>query len=334
MDANSTPTSSAQQPPAPQNTGDQGIARLLQTIKDADAFVSNEQGAETNTNADSAAILSSSEIASNTADTKPNDSSSSDSSDSDSDLDVDSGDDDEMDGRQRNLLHSMEEDDEDDVQPASAIVKSRNEVLEPEIPALTVTQLPDTVQLCALGAVHSVVDSSVIIQANISGEVHVLDSESLIVFEDRKVLGMVFDVFGPIARPMYAVRFNKREDIDASLCAVGRPVFYALGWARMLSTEKLRVKGTDASNEYDEEVAEDAMEFSDDEAEVAFKRQKKKKDQALKSRFREPRAPPALRQEPGAPLAGTSQADGSTAPSVVGRKLQSYEDICDQDFGF
>ncbi|KAJ1856229.1 hypothetical protein GGF49_000409 [Coemansia sp. RSA 1853] len=327
MNADSTPDASNQQPLAT-SVADQGIARLLQTVKDADALVSDEQSANANTTA--TITHSSTEVVMDDANVKPSDSASSSDSDSDSEFNADS--DDDMDGGQRSLLQIMEDGDDDDAQPSSAVVKSRNEILEPEIPALPTTQLPDTVQLCPLGTVHSAVDRSVIIQANISGEVHVLDSESLVVFEDRSVLGMIFDVFGPVARPMYTVRFNKSEDIDSSRCTIGRPVFYALGWARMLSTDRLRIKGTDASNEYDEEVGDEAMDFSDDEAEVAFKRQKKK-EQALKPRFREPRAPPATRQDPAASSSGTGQPDATTAPSVAGRKLQSYEDIC-EDFGF
>ncbi|KAJ2360603.1 hypothetical protein H4S01_005658 [Coemansia sp. RSA 2610] len=306
--------------------GDTNIEQLLQTIKDAQAFVSNEQDAGT---AAAPAAVDAGPAAID-ADTESSETDSS----SDSDLDVDS--DDETDGKQRNLLQLMEDDEDEDGPSTSTTMKTRNEVLDPEIPALTVTSVPDSAQLCPLGAIHSVVDGSVIIQANISGETHVLDSESMVVFADRTALGMIFDVFGPVARPMYTVRFRKPEDIDRSVCAVGRPVFYALGWARMLSTDRLRVKGTDASNEFDEEVADDAMEFSDDEAEASFKREKKRREQELKGRFREPRVPPARQpqqQRPAVP-AQSDQTAGATAPSVAGRKLQSYEDICDPDYGF
>ncbi|KAJ2509986.1 Glutathione peroxidase 2, partial [Coemansia sp. RSA 1937] len=172
------------QQPLATSAADQGIARLLQTVKDADALVTDEHNANANTAA--TVTQSSTEVVMDDANAKPSDSDSSSDSDSDSEFNADS--DDDMDGGQRSLLQIMEDGDDDDAQPSSAVVKSRNEILEPEIPALPTTQLPDTVQLCPLGTVHSAVDRSVIIQANISGEVHVLDSESLVVFEDRSVL--------------------------------------------------------------------------------------------------------------------------------------------------
>ncbi|KAI9482400.1 hypothetical protein LPJ78_003013 [Coemansia sp. RSA 989] len=295
--------------PTVQNTS---IARLEQTIRDANAYIGDEPNAENKQPA-----------------TNPSDalSESDDSSSSDSDLDVDS--DSDMDDQQRDLLQIMDEDEDDE--PVSTVIKTRNEVVNPEVPAPPISQLPDTAELCCLGAVHSIVDSSVIIQANSSGEVHVLDSDSLIAFDDRKVLGVVFDIFGPVTRPMYTVRFSQAEDIDLAACVVGRPVFYAPGWARMLSTNKLRVKGTDASNEYDEEVAEDAMEFSDDEAEVAFKRQKKR-EQAR--RFREPRVPPGPKQTSNDSEPAKSAENEVASSSVAGRKLQSYEDMYDPEYGF
>ncbi|KAJ2848605.1 hypothetical protein IWW36_003199 [Coemansia brasiliensis] len=298
--------------PALQNTS---IVQLEQTIRDANAYISSELGTESKESA-----VANSPCASADSD---------DSSSSDSDLDVDS--DSDMDDKQRDLLQIMEEDEDDD--PTSTVVKTRNEVVNPEVSAPPISQLPDTAELCSLGTVHSIVDNSVIIQANTSGEVHVLDSDSLVAFDDRKVLGMVFDIFGPVTRPMYTVRFSQAGDIDLSACVVGRPVFYAPGWARMLSTNKLRVKGTDASNEYDEEVAEDAMEFSDDEAEIAFKRQKKKREQAR--RFREPRVPPgSTKQTSNDSEPAKSIGSEAASSSVAGRKLQSYEDMYDPEYGF
>ncbi|KAJ2455626.1 hypothetical protein EV183_000725 [Coemansia sp. RSA 2336] len=296
--------------PAGQNAS---ITRLEQTIRDANAYIGDEPNTENK------------QPAANPPDTMVE---SGDSSSSDSDLDVDS--DSDTDDRQRDLLQIMDEDEDDE--PVSAVVKTRNEVVNPEVPAPPISQLPGNAELCCFGTVHSIVDSSVIIQANSSGEAHVLDSDSLIAFDDRKVLGVVFDIFGPVTRPMYTVRFNQAEDIDRAACVVGRPVFYAPGWARMLSTSKLRVRGTDASNEYDEEVAEDAMEFSDDEAEIAFKRQKKKREQTR--RFREPRVPPGSKPASNDPEPAKSAENEAASSSVAGRKLQSYEDMYDPEYGF
>ncbi|KAJ2712403.1 hypothetical protein H4R19_002772 [Coemansia spiralis] len=284
-------------------TIDQGVARLLQVVKDAGALVEVEQA-----DAD--------------ADGESSDTDSSMSSGSD--FDVDSDDDQDGNAQRDKSINRMIADDDDDEGSGTAVLATRHEVPEPAVAVPPIAQIPETAQLCALGAIHSIVGSSVIIQAHISGETHVLDSESLVAFADGKVLGMLYDVFGPVARPMYTVRFNTSEEIDREQCTAGTPVFYALGWARMLATDRLRVKGTDASNEYDEEVASDAMEFSDDEAEQTFKRKKKRE------RVQRVNAPAA-----GAPAhLPPPPADATPAAPVAGRKLQSYEDICDPDLGF
>ncbi|KAJ2785975.1 hypothetical protein H4R18_000190 [Coemansia javaensis] len=250
-------------------------------------------------------------------------------SSSGSDFDVD---DDDSDGRK-----VVSDDDDDDGGmggggmggSSSVVLTTRHEITDPPIPEPAVRQIPETAQLCALGTIRSVVGASVTIQSQLSGETHVLDTESLVAFEDRSVLGAVYDVFGPVARPVYTVRLRSPEEARDGRCAAGRPVFYALGWARMLATDRLRTKGNDASNEYDEEVGSDAMDFSDDDAEMAFRRQRKRE----RAERATGKAVPPL-PLPTAPPPPPPPAAQSSAPSVAGRKLQSYEDICDPDLGF
>ncbi|KAE8215433.1 hypothetical protein CF327_g1306 [Tilletia walkeri] len=58
---------------------------------------------------------------------------------------------------------------------------------------------------------------------------------------------------------------------------VGTPIYYAPTLSNAVLTAHLRkLRGSDASNLYDEEVAEEEMEYSDDEAEAEAKRRKKK----------------------------------------------------------
>lgn len=58
---------------------------------------------------------------------------------------------------------------------------------------------------------------------------------------------------------------------------VSRPVFHVLSRSKFVFPGQLQtLKGSDASNIYDEEVREDEIEFSDDEAEAAYKRRVKR----------------------------------------------------------
>ncbi|KAJ2076711.1 hypothetical protein H4R24_005546 [Coemansia sp. RSA 988] len=317
------------------------VAKLFQTLKDANAYVDSEQSIEAGT---AQAPIERTELPTTEPSeaTKPSDrsakaqqSDSEDSASTSSDLDVDTDGEADSDG-QNDIMQMIADDDvEDDNTPGAATtITTRHELLNPPVPELTITQLPDSAQLCALGAIRSIVGSSITIEAHISGETHVLDTESLVAFDNRKVLGMISDVFGPVTRPMYAVRFNSIEEIDLSICAVGRPVYYAPGWARMLATDKLRFKGTDASNEYDEEVGSDAMEFSDDEAEQIFKKQRKKERTKRNVAPRDVIPVPVQNNHPVD--AGSVQPTNAppAAAHVNGRKLQSYEDMYDADYGF
>lgn len=67
---------------------------------------------------------------------------------------------------------------------------------------------------------------------------------------------------------MYSVRFPTAADVDPDVVQMSRKVFRVKKRSTFLFTSALRaVKGSDASNVYDEEIGDDEMEFSDDEEE-------------------------------------------------------------------
>lgn len=72
-------------------------------------------------------------------------------------------------------------------------------------------------------------------------------------------------------KPMYIIRLPSSSDTTHT--AVGAKVFYVPGRSTFLFTNALRqMKGSDASNVYDEEVDDREMEFSDDEEERTHKK--------------------------------------------------------------
>ncbi|CAI5731414.1 unnamed protein product [Peronospora farinosa] len=102
-----------------------------------------------------------------------------------------------------------------------------------------------------------------------------LDEGSVLCLEDRTVLGCVDEVFGPILMPMYLVRFENASKMPEK-AAVNTAVYYATEHTTYIIPENIKDKGTDASNLFDEETEE--TEFSDDEAEAASKRGKRKRN--------------------------------------------------------
>ena len=83
----------------------------------------------------------------------------------------------------------------------------------------------------------------------------------------------IFETFGSVQQPFYSLRFPATAVPDPAVFTVGRAVHYAPKMASFVFTRDIRnIKGSDASNIWDEEVGAAEMEWSDDEAEQEYKR--------------------------------------------------------------
>ena len=204
----------------------------------------------------------------------------SDSSESDSDDDDD--DDDQMQARASRpnkaaapkLVHFVAED-EDDVEVTAGDMRTKNELAAPPAVEEFAAPLAEHVAISPLGVVHAIVDATVVVKTT-AKDSRALDSDSLLCFGDRRVLGRVFETFGPVAQPLYSVLFNNAGKIDRSVVVVGTPVFSAAGEVHYVLPEQLMgTRGSDASNLFDEEIGDDDREFSDDEQEQQYRRKLK-----------------------------------------------------------
>ncbi|WVF68674.1 hypothetical protein IAT40_003445 [Kwoniella sp. CBS 6097] len=111
-----------------------------------------------------------------------------------------------------------------------------------------------------------------------------LEEGSVLCWEDGRVLGTVHETFGPLTSPFYTIRlppppfpYPTPEQLN-----VGTRLFYPLSpsyrsFVNMLALRDPRLKGSDASNLYDEEIGEDEVEWSDDEAEAEAKKRRKQR---------------------------------------------------------
>ncbi|CUS22314.1 LAQU0S05e02586g1_1 [Lachancea quebecensis] len=158
-------------------------------------------------------------------------------------------------------------------------IKSKNELNEEpifEIPN-DFELGPDT-PIREIGFIKSAFDYNIIVQSVSSAEQRVLKENSLLCLEDRQILGPLCEVFGPLQSPFYRVLLpkSKNEQFEILQNKAGAKVFYVAPEAHWLDTFELkRMRGTDASNGFDEELPEDEQEFSDDEKEAEFKKLKK-----------------------------------------------------------
>ena len=156
-------------------------------------------------------------------------------------------------------------------------LRTKNEIPEEVIPKPDVTITPD-MRIEELGVVETIVENIILIKAKTSGEYRALESGSVLCLEDRGVIGVVSETLGRVQQPLYTVRFTSAGDITAAGISMGTKVFYPEQHAKYALTQVLKAyKGSDASNLHDEEVGDEEMEFSDDEAEAEHKRRLKQK---------------------------------------------------------
>lgn len=87
----------------------------------------------------------------------------------------------------------------------------------------------------------------------------------------------VYETFGPTSQPLYQIKFSQAFPLNREIVTVSRAVYHVPDRSNFVFASQLKVyKGSDASNCHDEEVGEEELEFSDDEAEAAFKRSRKR----------------------------------------------------------
>ncbi|KAK9468024.1 Gar1/Naf1 RNA binding region-domain-containing protein [Lipomyces arxii] len=152
--------------------------------------------------------------------------------------------------------------------------KSKNEI-EPVIAPLDLVISPSD-EITDLGLIDRVVGKTVLVRAIVSGELRVLDQDSVLVLENRELLGRVYETLGPVTKPLYSVKFNTDSEAAVYLGKINAKVFYVPKYSTFVFTAAIKaIKGSDASNINDEEVADSDIEFSDDEAEMQHKRAKK-----------------------------------------------------------
>ncbi|KAK0159545.1 hypothetical protein PV327_010948 [Microctonus hyperodae] len=97
----------------------------------------------------------------------------------------------------------------------------------------------------------------------------------LFIERGERVLGRIFDVFGPVSEPHYCIRFNNSEHIKNNKIQVGMTVYYCPNTpytTLVFMTDLLKIKATDDFGEDEHPV------FSDDEEERAYYSSLKQKE--------------------------------------------------------
>lgn len=162
----------------------------------------------------------------------------------------------------------------------SGPLRTLNENPDEIVPKPQVEITPE-MTVSELGSVEHVVENSILIKGKTSGESRALESGSLLCLGDRSIVGVIAELLGQVRQPYYSVRFTNPAAIAEVGISKGTSIFYVEQHSSYIFTQSLKaLKGSDASNIHDEEVGDDELEFSDDEAEAEHKRRAKQERQA------------------------------------------------------
>uniref|UniRef100_A0AAF5PJC3 H/ACA ribonucleoprotein complex non-core subunit NAF1 n=1 Tax=Wuchereria bancrofti TaxID=6293 RepID=A0AAF5PJC3_WUCBA len=173
---------------------------------------------------------------------------------------------------QQMSLQLEEEDDDVDIATST---KTNLKLIEHEYDTMLAIEelrihVEEDILLKQFGRIVNVVDRLVVIEADSNTA---LDFDSVIFDSERNAVGRVFDIFGPVAKPMYAILFNDVE--EASEWRVDSIMYYAPSasqFTHTIFTEKLRQqKATDRCWDGEGECPVDMLAFSDDEVEQRYK---------------------------------------------------------------
>lgn len=186
----------------------------------------------------------------------------------------------------------------------ASYLPTQNELTEVDITIPRIDEVGTDEKLEKVGEVMTIVDRFAIVRGMPSEHLNraserALDSDTLLVFEDRKVMGYVcvsfrrvrmvfcfahtipgqiYETFGPTMQPLYQVKFADAFPLDPERVRIGREVFHVPSRSRFVFVSQIKaMKGSDASNMHDEEPADEEIEFSDDEAEAEYRRMSKRK---------------------------------------------------------
>ena len=163
------------------------------------------------------------------------------------------------------------------------VPRTLNEKPDELVPKPTVV-VTDDVKIEELGLVENTIENLALIRAKTSGEYQVLESGSLLCLQSRSVVGVVSETLGRVQQPYYSVRFTNATALVEAGMKRDTKIFYVPQHSTTVFTQSLKsFKGSDASNLHDEEVADDELEFSDDEAEAEHKRQIKQQRMAKRN---------------------------------------------------
>ncbi|KAJ1500150.1 hypothetical protein HMI54_010206 [Coelomomyces lativittatus] len=204
---------------------------------------------------------------------------------------------------------SNSEEIEDEFEDEEHLGPTFSEIKEPSsFEPTTWKNLDPTLPLTPLGYLRPCFETQVVIDSLVSGDRQVLDVGTPVVVKTHQVIGQIKDTFGPVHHPYFLVTLNGPLDP----CHYHTLVFHVPDLSMYALTEQLKkLKGCDASNQVDQEVLSDELEFSDDEQEKAYLASIQKDKRSLHKKRK--------------PMPSTTHRSTITPPSTTSFLSPAYE---------
>ena len=189
----------------------------------------------------------------------------------------------------------------------------------PKVPTLAPTDV-----LVNIGTVESVQEASKCL-AKADTSIGTLDLDNVVYTEKRICMGFVEDVLGPITQPFYSILYYPRAEGEPEKLVRGDRLYCPLKALRLVMTSSLKEKkGCDASNLFDEEIAEKDMEFSDDEKESSAKKDKKKRRHPAAETEEAPASEAGKRKEKHKSKGQQQRYEANAMPGMEQHRPQYY----------
>jgi H/ACA ribonucleoprotein complex non-core subunit NAF1 len=168
-----------------------------------------------------------------------------------------------------NELYNNEENDES----MNKYFGTKNELSEVKIIPNPFTIEDNYNFVCAGHVLNKSFERKFIISAD--STIGTLDLDNIIFNENKIPIGYIDDVLGKIDSPLYIIKFF--PDYNGNFDLAGQKLFFVKEKAKFVNKiELIKLKGSDASNAFDEEIDDDEKEFSDDDEERSKKEKSKK----------------------------------------------------------
>jgi rRNA processing protein Gar1 len=226
---------------------------------------------------------------------------------------------------------------EDDEEEADFAFEDEQEVLVANFnefgEKLDASVISESYELQRLGKITNIIENSIIVQS--LSDIVNLDVDTVVLFRDRRILGKIMDLFGPVRAPLYIVKVDPetKSFVEEQLKSDSSPdllVFYVKECSNFVLPAQLMKSN---ENEHIDADDSEAIYFSDDEKEQEYiskmkpankDRNKRLKKPSSKGMHMESSTPSSYQSQQSSPYGYNSRNNLEAASSPHAPQMHFY----------